>query len=149
MCSGNEYINSALIEFKNSLTPDVENHWRDTCSHVFMWLDLVRWENFTTHLLLRVRIFSIPRQFQIKPSLPSSWIHRSADLTFQCYLASSSMIMWHILMYSLPQVTVYENALFLTQWVQMLGVPIPFPVLKSLYFWNNFFSPQLQLTYNI
>lgn len=86
----------------------------------------MRWKNFTPVYFHVEELLLMPRQFQMKRSLLSAWVHRSADPIFHCYLAASSVILWHIFRYSLQQVSVYENALFLIQWVQVLEWHFPF-----------------------
>lgn len=67
MGPGNEYVNPELTEFKHSLAPNVEICWRSTCSHFLIFLDLVRWKNFTTHYFY-VALLAVLYQFQIKQS---------------------------------------------------------------------------------
>lgn len=87
-------MNSGLIEFKYSLTSNIENCWRGMNSQPFAYIvGFVRWKNVTTHLFLHRRTtLSVRYQFQIKHSLTSAWVHRPADPVFQCYLAGLSVI---------------------------------------------------------
>lgn len=100
------------------LNPECGEPLESTHSRLLTRLGFVRWRTSQSIYFYTEEWFSAPQQFQIKPSLPSLRVYRSADPTFQWF----SGIVWYI---PCGRLRLWEW-LLLMQWVQVLEWHFPF-----------------------